>query len=39
MSDQEPKDNFIEKYNFSRRVIDHRLPYDFNYAINNTSNS
>ncbi len=25
---------FIDKYNFSRRVVDHRKPFDFNLAIN-----
>ena len=30
----ENPDKFIDRYNFSRRVVDHRRPYDFNYAIN-----
>lgn len=25
---------FIDKYNFSRRVVDHRIPHDFNHAMN-----
>lgn len=25
---------FVDKYNFSRRVVDHRIPYDFHYSIN-----
>ena len=36
MSDKE--NHFIERYNFSRRVVDHRKPFDFNYAINQSSN-
>lgn len=29
-----PENFFIDKYNFSRRVVDHRAPFDVNYAIN-----
>jgi len=24
----------IRKFNFSRRMVDHRIPYDFNFSIN-----
>ena len=26
------ENDFIGKYNFSRRMVNHRVPYDFNYA-------
>lgn len=26
--------SIISRYNFSRRVVDHRMYYDFNYALN-----
>lgn len=29
-----PQGFLIDKYNFSRRVVDHRVPYDLNHAIN-----
>ena len=28
------QDSFINRYNFSRRVVDHRQPYDLNFSIN-----
>ena len=31
-------DNFVEKYNFSRRTLDHRQAADFHNAINKTNN-
>ena len=34
MSQNPPESYFIDRYNFSRRVVDHRIPYDLNYAIN-----
>ncbi len=30
----DPRNYFIGNYNFSRRVVDHRIPHDFNYSIN-----
>lgn len=32
MSDQQ--NYFVGKYNFTRRALDHRYPYDFNHQIN-----
>jgi hypothetical protein len=29
-------DRFVDKYNFSRRVLDHRIHHDFNYSLNNS---
>ena len=26
------ENDFVGKYNFSRRMVNHRVPYDFNYA-------
>lgn len=26
--------HFVDRYNFSRRVVDHRQPYDLNFSIN-----
>jgi len=34
MSDYNNPEYLINKYNFSRRAIDHRVPHDLNYAIN-----
>jgi len=30
-------DNYISRYNFSRRVLDHRIPHDFSYSINSSA--
>jgi len=34
MSHHNNPDYLISRYNFSRRVIDHRVPHDLNFAVN-----
>ncbi|KAL4506758.1 hypothetical protein ABPG72_001179 [Tetrahymena utriculariae] len=34
MSYNDQEDFFVDRYNFSRRVVDHRQPYDLNFSIN-----
>ena len=33
-NNQFPQEYFIDKFNFSRRVVDHRRPHDLNHAEN-----
>lgn len=34
MSNQPKQYGFHDRYNFSRRVVDHRIPHDLNHAVN-----
>ncbi|EGR32256.1 hypothetical protein IMG5_091050 [Ichthyophthirius multifiliis] len=36
---QQTENLFIDRYNFSRRVVDHRVPFDLNYSINQPKGS